>query len=43
MISKFFVDFVIIWTSIVGYFTDSPKISAVYGIVTLLIIKESLW
>ena len=29
------------WISVVNYFTDSSKIVAVYGIITLLIIKES--
>ena len=28
------------WSSVVGYFTDSSKISSVHGIITLLIIKE---
>ena len=30
------------WTAIVGYFTDSSKIPCLYGINTLLMLKESL-
>ena len=32
----------IMWTAIVGYFTDSSKITCLYGINTLLMLKESL-
>ena len=31
----------IMWTPIVGYFTDLSEIACVYGIITLLIIKQS--
>ena len=30
------------WTSIVSYFPDSSKIAAIYAIITLIILKESL-
>ena len=31
-----------LWTSIVSYFPDSSKIAAIYAIITLIILKESL-
>ena len=30
-----------LWTSIVNYFTDSSQILYIYGILTLIILKES--
>ena len=29
------------WTSVVGYFTDSSKIAAIYEIITLIILQQS--
>ena len=29
-----------LWTSIVSYFTNSSRITAVYAIITILMLKE---
>ena len=34
MIYKVFINFIIMWGSIVGYFSDTSEIAAIYGLIT---------